>query len=131
MKPLRVVLLVWLVCLSLPVGAVSAPFVHLHADADHQTDHHDGSQVHRHGNDRDDQDPPAPGPSFEGAVAPPVRAFGALAPSPVATRLPMAPPSSPRLQAPEIVPRRSLPPDCDSPPPDPHARPSSLRGPPR
>jgi hypothetical protein len=40
--------IVWFVCLCLQTSALSAPFVHLHADAAHETDHHDGRLVHRH-----------------------------------------------------------------------------------
>jgi hypothetical protein len=37
-----------LVCLCLQVSAISAPLVHVHADADHETDHHNGHVVHSH-----------------------------------------------------------------------------------
>lgn len=40
--------LVLFVCLCLQIGAVSAPFMHLHADAEHETGHHDGRLVHGH-----------------------------------------------------------------------------------
>lgn len=40
--------LVLLVCLSVQLNAASAPFLHLHADQAHETDHHEGAVVHRH-----------------------------------------------------------------------------------
>lgn len=40
--------LVLFVCLSVQIGALSAPFVHLHADEGHNTGHHGGRAVHRH-----------------------------------------------------------------------------------
>ena len=40
--------LVLFVCFCLQVSALSAPFVHLHADAEHETSHHDGRAVHGH-----------------------------------------------------------------------------------
>jgi len=40
--------LVLFVCLALPANAATASFVHLHTDVAHNSDHHDGRQVHRH-----------------------------------------------------------------------------------
>jgi hypothetical protein len=64
-------------------------------------------------------------------VAPPPRIVDAIACAPAGTRLVMAPVSSSIPHTPEGAHQRSLPPDCDSPPRDPHPHPSSLRGPPR
>lgn len=46
--PLKRSGLVLLVCLSLQVNAAAMPYVHVHADAGHETDHHEGRTVHRH-----------------------------------------------------------------------------------
>ena len=40
--------LVLFVCLSVQLNAASAPFLHLHADEAHDTDHQEGAVVHRH-----------------------------------------------------------------------------------
>ncbi len=43
----RIILTVAL-CLSVQISAMSVPFVHVHADAGHETDHHNGRTAHRH-----------------------------------------------------------------------------------
>lgn len=40
--------LILAICLSVQLNALSAPFVHIHADTGHNTDHHDGRAAHRH-----------------------------------------------------------------------------------
>ncbi len=40
--------LILALCLSVQLNALSAPFVHVHADAGHETEHHDGRMTHRH-----------------------------------------------------------------------------------
>jgi hypothetical protein len=40
--------LVLSVCLALPVNAATSMYVHMHTDGGHQTDHHDGRELHRH-----------------------------------------------------------------------------------
>lgn len=47
-RHVKQLLVVLAVCLSLQASAAFAPFVHLHADAAHETDHHDGRVVHSH-----------------------------------------------------------------------------------
>ena len=37
-----------LTTLAVTAAAVSVPYVHLHADADHDSSHHEGRQIHRH-----------------------------------------------------------------------------------
>lgn len=41
-------ILVLSVCLALPINAATAVYAHLHTDSEHQNDHHDGREVHRH-----------------------------------------------------------------------------------
>jgi len=41
-------ILVLSVCLALPINAASSVYAHLHTDSEHQNDHHDGREIHRH-----------------------------------------------------------------------------------
>jgi hypothetical protein len=38
-----------LTTLALVAAGASAPYAHLHADADHDSSHHSGREIHRHG----------------------------------------------------------------------------------
>lgn len=40
--------LILALCLSVQMSAISAPFAHVHADAEHESDHHKGRTAHRH-----------------------------------------------------------------------------------
>lgn len=136
MKHWRVCLLVWLLCLSFPVGAASAAFVHLHADVTHDSDHHDGRQIHRHGPAESDHDhEPAPDSSTSDTGG--IVACGPVAavrnPDDQITARPHAlfDGVSAALLAPTQQGPHDRPHDSDSPPDCPDDRPAALRGPPR
>jgi hypothetical protein len=134
--------LVLFVCLSVQMSAVSAPFIHLHADADHETSHHGGRSVHRHVESHDAADHhhsggldtvdpiPAPhGTAIEDAGEPASKSINGVnvAPTKAITGLP-AVASTPWSRSPSTAPfvrvRSQIPVPPDISPP-------SLRGPPR
>jgi hypothetical protein len=137
-------LLVWFVCLSVQMSAMSAPLVHLHADADHETDHHGGRSVHRHMESHDTADhnhqdgshvrhsvPAAQDSAVTAAGEPGPQSFDGLTVAPATKIASVAwPPGG-------FVPWTSSssaphPPRLDSQVPDPpDISPPSLRGPPR
>lgn len=135
LKLWRVSLLVWLLCLSFPVGAASAAFVHMHADAGHDTDHHDGRQIHRHAPaDQDHGHDSAPDPAAETdvviACGPVVAARNPHADSGAAAH-PLSNDLSAALPAPEVDGTDDRPHESNAPPDCPDSRPAALRGPPR
>lgn len=137
--------LVLFVCLCLQMSGVSAPFVHLHADAAHETDHHDGRVIHRHlaahatadahhhdGPDSTKRETTEEASSVEAAAG-----LTSLAPSATSVRLSL---SGGHLAPPEGTVVLIARPAPLMPPPDdvgdrlfspPGVTPSSLRGPPR
>lgn len=135
-KPWPVCLLVWLLSLSFPIGAASAAFVHMHADITHETDHHDGRQVHRHGPaESDHEHEPAPESSTS-------ETGGAVACGPVAAVRnpddhidsaphPLRDDVSAALSAPTSDGAHDRPHESASPPDCPDDRAAALRGPPR
>jgi hypothetical protein len=133
------------VCLCLQTSALSAPFVHLHADAAHESGHHDGRVVHHHvaahpadnhahHHDRD-ASPPAVGDdawSAGGSTEPTALALDSMSARLSESGMAVAPPD----QVVEVLapPAAVTPPHDDvghrpARPPDLGA--SSLRGPPR
>lgn len=139
--------LVWFVCVCLQTSALSAPFVHLHADAAHETDHHDGRVVHRHvaghatpAQHHHDHDESAgvrlsaveASESVEASAEPTTFAIGALSARPSVSAISLAPPEAVIEITQPAAP--ATPPPNDVGPPlsnAPDLSTSSLRGPPR
>lgn len=57
MEPVKQFVLILALCLSVQMSAISAPFVHVHADEGHETDHHRGRTAHRHAGNHDTTPP--------------------------------------------------------------------------
>lgn len=136
--------LVLFVCLSVQLNAASGSFLHMHAEEAHETDHHEGTVVHRHlsshiaADDPHHEDQVTPeiqrADASTSVVASDVAAIsiGGLTIRLSATAAPRAPPAAPA----ELIelPRPAIPPDADvghrlPDSPQPHS--SSHRGPPR
>lgn len=129
-------LVAWVLCLTLPVGAATSAFVHLHTDAAHESDHHDGREVHRHSvADREHEATPDSIPSDAASVIS-LSPLAALRVSDAESR-PGLPDQPGRPAASTDGVARPVG-HASEPPPARHARPaspdrhtSSLRGPPR
>lgn len=134
--------LVLFVSLSVQMSAVSAPLLHLHADAAHATDHHDGRVIHQHqaphaqpatadhDHDTDEAEPaeasfldaaPEAAPIAVGVTAVQRSLSGVSLGPPERVAVVPAPPRPLDAEV-DVGPRRSTSPDLST---------SSLRGPPR
>lgn len=136
--------LVLLVGLSVQLNAASAPFLHMHADEAHETDHHEGAVVHRHVSshtadgehhqdaarlEMQDADASSSVESHDGLAA---MTAGGLTARISGTSVPLAP----SVSTAETIqlPRPAIPPDDDVGhrlPDSPQSHSSSHRGPPR